>query len=61
MHLARGTTAGQTAAPAPFGSATTLSASTHHSEGTTSMALTTTSPSTRATVRTQAGGGRLPA
>ena len=53
MQLARNTTA----ASASFGSAMTLSASIHHSEGTPSMALSTTSPRTCATVRAQAGGG----
>jgi len=62
VHLARGTTAGQTAAPAPVGSAMTLSASIHPSEGTPSMAPQhSTDAYSRDVAIRRGGGGRLPA
>ena len=57
MHLARGTTAGPTAAPAPFGSAITLSASTYHSEGTPSMAPQHSTDAYSRDVAIRRGGG----
>lgn len=57
MHQFRSTTAGLTAAQALNGSTAAFDVSTHHSEGTPSMARQQARPRTHATVRALAGGG----